>query len=66
MMFIARRETIHGIGANHREVRSPEDQGALTQLARVSALQAGCRGFESLRLHQNRDGRVAQLVRARP
>ena len=33
-------------------MRSPEDQGALTQLARVSALQAGCRGFESLRLHQ--------------
>ena len=42
---------------------------ALTQLARVSALQAECRGFESLRLHQIFDwtfGRVAQLVRARP
>ena len=30
---------------------------------RVSALQAECRGFESLRLHH---GRIAQLVRARP
>ena len=28
-----------------------EVQGALTQLARVSALQAECQGFESLRLH---------------
>ena len=26
--------------------------GAVTQLARVPALQAGCRGFEPLRLHQ--------------
>ena len=26
--------------------------GALAQLARASALQAECRGFESLRLHQ--------------
>ena len=66
MVFIARRETIHGIGATFRKEGSPEDQGALTQLSRVSALLAGCRVFESLRLHQNRDGRVAQLVRARP
>ena len=52
-------------------------RGALAQLARAPALQAGCQGFESLRLHQDmqervgknrrrRNGRIAQLVRARP
>ena len=58
--------------------------GALAQLARASALQAECQGFESLKLHQFfefklllkymglaslgscRNGRIAQLVRARP
>ena len=56
--------------------------GVLAQLARASALQAECQGFESLRLHQTpdfrvyrdtsgeraagTDGRIAQLVRARP
>ena len=29
-----------------------ELKGALAQLARAPALQAGCRGFEPLRLHQ--------------
>jgi hypothetical protein len=59
--------------------------GALAQLARASALQAECQGFESLKLHQyttigvgadgvyleeavgsSTNGRIAQLVRARP
>ena len=40
--------------------------GAVAQLARAPALQAGCRGFEPLRLHQIFFGRIAQLVRARP
>ncbi len=51
------------------------DNGALAQLARASALQAECQGFESLKLHQPSlklrlasqcpSGRIAQLVRAR-
>jgi hypothetical protein len=36
--------------------------GALAQLARAPALQAGGPGFESLTLHH---GLVAQMVRAR-
>ena len=31
-------------------------RGALAQLARAPALQAGCQGFESLRLHQDMRG----------
>ena len=33
-------------------VERRSDLGALAQLARAPALQAGCRGFEPLRLHQ--------------
>ena len=36
-----------------------------SSVGRAPALQAGCQGFESPCLHQ-RNGRVAQLVRARP
>ena len=46
-------------------VDSVLENGALAQLARAPALQAGCQGFESLMLHQF-FGRIAQLVRARP
>ena len=78
--FIARFSFLKGRDAhlkelyNRRTVRR-ESEGALAQLARASALQAECQGFESLRLHQNPhgrveetdlDGRIAQLVRARP
>ena len=33
-----------------------EKNGALAQLARAPALQAGCQGFESLMLHHNISG----------
>ena len=35
-----------------REKTADRTHGALAQLARASALQAECQGFESLKLHQ--------------
>ena len=51
IQFLEERKLIEKSRGLSRNVRS---RGALAQLARASALQAECQGFESLRLHHFR------------
>ena len=41
-----------GVKDDIASVKGNKKNGALAQLARAPALQAGCQGFESLMLHQ--------------
>ena len=44
-----------GCTSANRQLQSENSIGAVAQLARAPALQAGCQGFESLQLHHFRD-----------